>query len=597
LPDVPLLQALTPADANLAQRALSCVGQGDAASAQSLLLQVTPAAASHPDILFVAATVLEAQARPAEARRALEGALQQAPGHWQLWNGYAGLLGRMGEQAAAIAAYAQGLARSPHNAELLRNLALTQIDAGALDDAQAALDQAEAAEPGTLTGLHIAAAIAAARGDKVAAERGYRVILSREPTDRAAIINLASVLRSSDRAADALDLIERAGEDALSLTIGAHCLADLGQPHAAADRYRAAIAANPAFLEPHETLARLLPQLGQGDAALASYDDAMARFPQSRALHDSAILAARDVKDARRMLYWADTAIARFGPDPALAIAQALAFEMVGERSAAIDGLRAVVGAHPDLAGAHNHLAPLLLSVGDFDAAESHASAGARLAPLDQSGWAWLSIIWRMRGDPREAWLADYDRLVMPIRLALPDGISDALTALHTTGFHPAEQSLRGGTQTRGNLFEKRAPEIGRLRDAIADAVRTAVARLPDDATHPFLSRKTSDIGFAGSWSVRLRAEGFHIDHIHHQGWLSSACYVALPPVGGADNAGCLQFGVPDATLELDLTPRRIVTPEKGMLVLFPSYFWHGTIPFVSDTQRLTVAFDAIPSR
>jgi len=29
--------------------------------------------------------------------------------------------------------------------------------------------------------------------------------------------------------------------------------------------------------------------------------------------------------------------------------------------------------------------------------------------------------------------------------------------------------------------------------------------------------------------------------------------------------------------------------------VLFPSYFWHGTLPFHSDQPRLTVAFDVVP--
>jgi len=29
--------------------------------------------------------------------------------------------------------------------------------------------------------------------------------------------------------------------------------------------------------------------------------------------------------------------------------------------------------------------------------------------------------------------------------------------------------------------------------------------------------------------------------------------------------------------------------------VLFPSYFWHGTLPFSSVQPRLTVAFDAVP--
>ncbi len=33
------------------------------------------------------------------------------------------------------------------------------------------------------------------------------------------------------------------------------------------------------------------------------------------------------------------------------------------------------------------------------------------------------------------------------------------------------------------------------------------------------------------------------------------------------------------------------------MLVLFPSYFWHGTVPFSSTQTRLTVAFDAVPER
>ena len=36
--------------------------------------------------------------------------------------------------------------------------------------------------------------------------------------------------------------------------------------------------------------------------------------------------------------------------------------------------------------------------------------------------------------------------------------------------------------------------------------------------------------------------------------------------------------------------------PSPGDLVLFPSYFWHGTLPFTSAQPRLTVAFDALPA-
>ena len=35
--------------------------------------------------------------------------------------------------------------------------------------------------------------------------------------------------------------------------------------------------------------------------------------------------------------------------------------------------------------------------------------------------------------------------------------------------------------------------------------------------------------------------------------------------------------------------------PGVGRLVLFPSYVWHGTIPFHAAQNRTTIAFDAVP--
>jgi Putative 2OG-Fe(II) oxygenase len=95
---------------------------------------------------------------------------------------------------------------------------------------------------------------------------------------------------------------------------------------------------------------------------------------------------------------------------------------------------------------------------------------------------------------------------------------------------------------------------------------------------------------------VRLRSLGFHISHMHPEGWLSSALYIDLPLEVGSGDAGALAFGVPDAALGLNLGPRRIVRPKPGQLVVFPSYFWHGTTSFESDADRLTVAFDALPA-
>ena len=35
--------------------------------------------------------------------------------------------------------------------------------------------------------------------------------------------------------------------------------------------------------------------------------------------------------------------------------------------------------------------------------------------------------------------------------------------------------------------------------------------------------------------------------------------------------------------------------PRVGTIVLFPSYMWHGTIPFGGEHQRMTCALDIIP--
>ena len=35
--------------------------------------------------------------------------------------------------------------------------------------------------------------------------------------------------------------------------------------------------------------------------------------------------------------------------------------------------------------------------------------------------------------------------------------------------------------------------------------------------------------------------------------------------------------------------------PEPGMMLLFPSYFFHRTLPFQSHETRISIAFDVMP--
>ena len=365
--------------------------------------------------------------------------------------------------------------------------------------------------------------------------------------------------------------------------------------------YRALLAAHPGQLDAQETFARLLPQLGRGDEALGGYEAGLAARPDDPALWRSALATARALARPAELLRWARDAQARLGPQREFVIAEAHALGLSGEPQPALRLLEPQAGEDAEAA---TYAAYWRLRSGDPQGAERHALNAAARAPLAQSAWAYLTIIWRLLEDPREQWLADYERLVMPIDLELGTDelaeLDSALTAMHLTLAPPGEQSLRQGTQTRGNLFDRRAPAIRALADRIGRAIDAQLATLPNDPSHPFLARNTGAADYAGAWSVRLGSSGHHVAHIHPEGWLSSALHVSVPPEIASDTAempaGALTFGVPDAALGLSLSPRRIERPTAGRLVLFPSFFWHGTVPFESDRPRLTVAFDARPA-
>ena len=136
-----------------------------------------------------------------------------------------------------------------------------------------------------------------------------------------------------------------------------------------------------------------------------------------------------------------------------------------------------------------------------------------------------------------------------------------------------------------------------KLKERIDEAVARYIAELKEDTEHPLLSRRRRSFRYSGSWSSRLRDNGFHANHVHPDGWISSCYYVAVPEAVKDEAAmqGWLKFGEPPINVVLENPVRRAVQPVPGRLVLFPSYTWHGTVPFHDRVARTTIAFDVVP--
>ncbi len=238
------------------------------------------------------------------------------------------------------------------------------------------------------------------------------------------------------------------------------------------------------------------------------------------------------------------------------------------------------------------------LRIGDLDMAEAAAERLLGTAAA-ANAWPYLSLIWRLKNNPRARWLDSPDDTIKAYDVDLSAAelheLAQLLRSLHTARGPCLGQSVRGGTQTDRPLFFRHEPIIRRVKRKIVAAISDYMAALPPrDASHPLhFHPRHADVRFAGSWSVRLAPQGFHVAHTHPMGRISSSFYVSLPPPAalGAPPAGWINFGTAPPELGLGLAPYTRIEPKVGRLVLFPSTMWHATEPFDAG-ERLVIAFD-----
>ena len=439
----------------------------------------------------------------------------------------------------------EGLAeRNPDDESLGFELTATLVDAGRFAEAEARLDAQRAA--GTEHGAaHMIRGFMMRQQDRWAeAEAAYHEAVRQAP--------------------DQLDAL-RELSDAIWMRTG-----DAAAAVAPLDR---AIAAEPARGVLRQMKARILQAAGDDRAAYAALEPVVGRPGSNPALDATASQAA-----------------ITFDPELALRLAQK------------------AMSAAPDNVSLISIAAEASLAAGKPNQTLELARRMRRLAPNNQHGVALMATAWRVLGDEAQyRALYDYERFVRPTRLDTPEGwssleayladLTGALDGLHAAAAHPIGQSVRQGSQTSQRLDQSSDPVIRAFFQAVDGPVRRYMAEL-GTGKDPLGSRNTGAYAVSGSWSVKLRpGGGRHVSHLHPWGWLSSACYLALPDaVSGEGREGWLSFGQPGIPTVPPLPAEHWIKPEPGMLVLFPSYMWHGTEPFSGDQTRLTAAFDVVPA-
>jgi uncharacterized protein (TIGR02466 family) len=200
----------------------------------------------------------------------------------------------------------------------------------------------------------------------------------------------------------------------------------------------------------------------------------------------------------------------------------------------------------------------------------AQATPGAA-APMLQAYDLFPTRIWQARLPSLRDRLDEWSAEVLRMRAASPK---------------PAGRTNRSGWNSEDMAVLERPP-FAPLRDAIRAGCAGALREM-GVAGVPFELQ---------SWVNLHDRGGFNFLHVHEGCLLSGSFYLKVPPGSGkfvfrdprpGVVHGYVKGAVPNGYSDIHLTP------EAGLLVLFPCWMEHFVEPHESDEPRIVIAFNAL---
>jgi uncharacterized protein (TIGR02466 family) len=548
-----------------------------------------------------------------DAARAIYGSILDAdPNHPDALNLSGVIAHQAGNQETAIRLIEQAISVNSANASYHNNLGEAYRAFGRNQDAVEAYERALQIQPGDLAASNNLGLAFQSLHRYQDARAAYGRALALAPEDVEVLLNLGNLHREFRRLEESAAAFRRAIGISPGLAAG-H--ASLGVTLYEADDSQAAVAAllkavelDPLYLEAHENLKKIRWFRGEHDRVDDSFRAACERRPDSaRVFHNlgAALLVSNDYAGAEKAWLRAIGLQADLGD----------AYDGLGQAYRYLDRLEDALAAHqkavvcaPGTALFREEFGTTLIRAGEYRRAAEELRIGHQLNPRRSALLAFLTVAMNELGDPSVHELVDYEKFVRVARIDIPQGY-DSLEAFNAdlheelqAHFHnphpPMDQTMRGGTQTPNNLFQNPTGLVRVLKEQISKVIQKFMDDLDPDPGHPFLRFINRDFVFTGVWSTIIEESGYDRSHVHNEGWMSGTYYAKIPDFDAIqlrENDGCIQFGEPNSLYASERNaPQRIIPPQVGAVVLFPSYYWHGVQKFDRNGVRHSVSFDLI---
>ena len=389
---------------------------------------------------------------------------------------------------------------------------------------------------------------------------------------------------------------------------------ELGRLDKAETAYRRAIGIEPGNAELYFNLGTLLARAHDTDGARAAYEHTTeldpGHFHAFRNL-GSLLMTCGDYEAAIPVL---QTAV-DLRPDDRktrLDLAAALARQGFGARAIAIyQEILALASPSFQMLG---DMALAHMVDRDPGAALEAAERCLALSPGGTNGMAFKAMALNELGRQNEAQeVLGLDRFVRCIEPTPPTGYDNQeafnkalirhIEKHPTLRYSSTNLSLSDGRSTAELLGGARGPFADFERMVLA-AVKRYRAAIADERDHPFVAHQPASVRL-GVWANVMDEKGFHDVHFHPPGWLSGVYYPSADGImdaGGGDgdghgHEGWLELGGTYYMVPSEAKPKlRHVQPRPGLMVFFPSYAGHRTIPFQGPAKRISIAFDVMPA-
>jgi len=500
---------------------------------------------------------------------------QEFPEHQFAWKVLGATLKQMGKINESLVASQKSVQLKPQDAEAHNNLGVTLQELGRLDEAEISYRKAIALKPDYAEAHSNLGITLQELGKLDEAEVSYRQAIALKPDYAEAHYNLGIILQELGR----LDEAEISYRQTITLKPDyavAHSnlgviLQELGRLNEAEKSYRKAIRLKPDLTEAHNNLGITLQELGKLDVAEASYRKAIKLKPDYAEAYSN---LGNTLKELGRL----DEAISSFqtayqiNPNLDIATIFAAAYLRNKDPGNALPLLEQYLKKYPQDARANAYKTIALRGLGEFDQIDeliSFQNLVKKIHPHNLIKEDLVAFNKKLRRT-----------LVQDPRRRPEDNLKG--------------WAIRGGTVIR-NLLNTENPSILKFETVLRTAIDQYIANLPDNIKHPFLMMKTESYQLLNCWANFLQPGDYQSNHIHNQGSISGVYYLDEPEIEpNEEHAGWIEFNRAGYNLPHFAGEKGIelIKPTGGMFIFFPSYVWHGTIPYTHSYSRISISFD-----